>query len=147
MALLFTSRTVMTSGADLHSNKGSHEYPEVYGIHTHVIKYGQLDEKKRLILVIPGRFVVKQSQSIYECQSLVVHHHSTHKSNSGSWNEENTEWKNMNYFSKKRARVSVYTEVLVFLYFYEVIFRPYIYLYSRSSSMANAMYHAILARL
>ena len=47
----------MTSKSDLAS--GLHEYPEVYGIHTHVIKYGSLDDNKRLVLVIPGRSLMK----------------------------------------------------------------------------------------
>lgn len=31
-----------------------HEYPNIDGIFTHVIKYGKLEEKKRIVLVIPG---------------------------------------------------------------------------------------------
>jgi len=34
--------------------EGVHEYPLIHSIHTHIIKYGSIDEQRRLVLVIPG---------------------------------------------------------------------------------------------
>ncbi|XP_067931709.1 lipid droplet-associated hydrolase-like [Watersipora subatra] len=43
------------NAADMHlSGKETHEYPNIHGIHTHVIKCGQIDSTKRLVVVIPG---------------------------------------------------------------------------------------------
>ena len=35
-------------------HSGVHEYPNIHSIHTHLIKFGELDEQKKLILIVPG---------------------------------------------------------------------------------------------